>query len=208
MIITYFGKQFFKIQKGELTIALNPISKKSKLKERSSHFGSNIALSTTNHPDYNGFENASYGETVPFEISSPGDYEIGGLFIHGTMTPTNLNNKKYINTVYSFSIENISICFLGTIIGDKATSGILEDIDTPDILFIPIGNEELMTPVEAYNLAVKIGPKVIIPMDYDDKSLKTFLKESGGESIKPVDKLTIKAKDLSDKEGQVVVLSE
>jgi hypothetical protein len=44
-------------------------------------------------------------------------------------------------------------------------------------------------------------------MDYDDTSLKSFLKEIGEDKVAAVDKLTLKAKDLDGKEGEVVVLS-
>ena len=37
-------------------------------------------------------------------------------------------------------------------------------------------------------------------------ALKDFLKEAGDESVKPVEKLTIKRKDLVEKKGEVVVL--
>jgi len=43
-------------------------------------------------------------------------------------------------------------------------------------------------------------------MDYDEKSLKTFLKELGEEKAEVVDKVTIKRKDLEGKEGEVVVV--
>ena len=59
MIITYLGKQFFKIQQGDLVIAFNPISKDSKAGVAPSRFGSAMALSTINHPDYNGFDMVS-----------------------------------------------------------------------------------------------------------------------------------------------------
>ena len=80
-------------------------------------------------------------------------------------------------------------------------------IETPDILFVPIGNNELLGPIEAYKLAVTLEPKIIIPMDYDEKKLKAFLKEAGQEKVAPIEKLTIKAKELIGKEGEVVVLS-
>src|SRR5262245_34814780 len=110
MIITYLGKEFFKIQQGDLTIGINPVSKDSS--EKVTRFGSKIALSTTNHPDFNGFENVTHGETVPFDINGPGDYEVDGIFIKGVMTESILEDKKYINTIYSLSIENIALCFL------------------------------------------------------------------------------------------------
>ena len=207
MIITYLGKQFFKIGQGSLTMAVNPISKDSKFSSLASRFGSDIALSTTNHPDYNGFEMVSHGETVPFEVNSPGDYEIKDIFIKGIMTETKLGGKKYINTIYSLTIENISLCFLGAISDEKLTSAVREQIDSPDRLFVPIGNIDLLSPISAYKLAVTLEPKVIIPMDYDEKTLKAFLKEAGQEKIAPVEKFTIKAKELIGREGEVIVLS-
>lgn len=206
MIITYLGKQFFKIGQGSLTVAFNPISKDSKYSAKISKFGSDIALSTTNHPDYNGFDMVSHGDAVPFEINGPGDYEIKDIFIKGIKTDTELSGKKYINTVYSLSIDNISLCFLGTISNEKFTAALRGEIASPDILFIPIGNKELINPAEAYKLAVSLEPKIIIPMDYDEASLKAFLKEAGQEKVAPIEKLTIKSKELAGREGEVVVL--
>lgn len=206
MIITYFGKQFFKIGQGSLIIAVNPISKESKFGASASRFGSDIALSTINHPDYNGFEMVSHGENIPFEIKGPGDYEIKDIFIKGIMTNTEIDGKKYINTIYSFSVDSISLCFLGAVSDDKLNSGIRGQIESPDILFIPIGNNDLLNPSEAYKLAVTLEPKIIIPMDYDEKTLNAFLKEAGQEKISPIEKLTIKSKELVGREGEVVVL--
>ena len=207
MIITYLGKQFFKIQQGDLVIAFNPISKDSKSKESVSRFGSAIALSTTNHPDYNGFDMVSHGETVPFEIHGPGDYEVKDIFIKGIMTETEIGGKKYINTIYSLTIEGISICFLGAVSEGKLSAEVYGQIESPDILFVPVGNSELLSPAEAYKLAVSLEPKVIIPMEYDASTLKAFLKEGGQDKVSPVEKLTIKAKELVGREGEIVVLS-
>lgn len=205
MIITYLGKQFFKIQQGDLVLAFNPIGKDSQFSGKASRFGSVIALSTTNHPDYNGLDMVSHGETVPFEIRGPGDYEIKDIFIKGIMTETLLGGNKYINTIYSLSIENISICFLGAVNNAKLNASIIEEITGSDILFVPIGNGDLLNPEDAYKLAVSLEPKVIIPMDYDEKTLKAFLKEAGQEKVIPVDKLTIKAKELLGREGEIII---
>jgi L-ascorbate metabolism protein UlaG (beta-lactamase superfamily) len=207
MIITYLGKQFFRIGQGDLVLAFNPISKDSKSEEKGSRFGSLIALSTTNHPDYNGFEMVSHGDVKPFEVSGPGDYEIKDIFIKGVQTFTELSGKKYVNTIYSLSIENMSLCFFGALKADALDTSVRGQIEAPDILFVPIGNEELMTPSEAYKLAISFEPKIIIPMEYDEKTLKAFLKEGGQDTVKPIEKLTIKAKELVGKEGEIVVLS-
>ncbi|MCX6753841.1 MAG: MBL fold metallo-hydrolase [Candidatus Nomurabacteria bacterium] len=207
MIITYLGKQFFKIAQGDLVVAVNPISKDSKGDVKGARFGSDIALSTINHPDYNGFDMVTHGDNVPFEVKGPGDYEIKEVFIKGIMTETTINEKKYINTIYSFMIDNISICFLGCMSNNKVSTEVREDIGSPDILFVPIGNNDLLDPTEAYKLAVSLEPKIIIPMDYDEKTLRAFLKEGGQDKVESVEKLTIKAKDIVGREGEIVVLS-
>jgi hypothetical protein len=56
---------------------------------------------------------------------------------------------------------------------------------------------------------VQFEPKHIIPSHFDSgkkDTLKQFLKEAGAENVSPVDKLTIKRKDIEGKEGDVVVL--
>jgi len=211
MIITYFGKQFFKIQQGDLVVALNPISKDSKVK--TARFGAEIALSTTDHPDYNGFEMVTHGEKVPFIINGPGDYEVKDIFIKGIQSETVLDKKKYINTIYSLRIEGISICILGALSSNPLSQKALEQIGSPDILFVPICDVDLLTPAEAYKIGVTLNASIIIPMEVEDlsdgkagKNLKAFLKEGGQDSVKQIEKLTIKAKELSGREGEIIVL--
>lgn len=205
MIITYFGKQFFKIQKGEIVLAFNPISKNSK-SGVGAHFGADIALITTNHPDYNGAEQLSHGERIPFAITGPGDYEIKEIFIKGVLSDALIANKKYINTIYIFSVDNINIVFLGALSDSEISKEAHEAINSPDILFVPVGGKDLLDAKVSAKLALSFEPKMIIPMDYDDASLKAFLKEIGEEKAEIVDKLTLKLKDLEGKEGEVVVL--
>ena len=205
MIITYFGKQFFKITQGEMVLAFNPVSKSSK-SGVSAHFGADIALVTTNHPDYNGIDQLSHGERAPFAVTGPGDYEVKEIFIKGALSGGEIGDKKYINTVYSLSVDNINVAFLGALSGEEISKDVHEAVDGPDILFIPIGGKGLLDAKAAAKLASTLEPKMIIPMDYDDAALKAFLKEIGEEKAEVVDKLTLKRKDLEGKEGEVVVL--
>jgi L-ascorbate metabolism protein UlaG (beta-lactamase superfamily) len=214
MIITYFGRQFFKIQQGEMVLAFNPISKQSKDSKTGAlaKFGADIALITTNHPDYNGLEQLSHGDRTPFAITGPGDYEVKDISIKGVLSETLIDGKKYINTIYSFSVDTIQIAFLGALSHGEISKDAREAINNPDILFIPIGGSSngegngLLDAKSAAKLASSLEPKMIIPMDYDVASLKAFLKETGEEKADVVDKLTLKVKDLDGKEGTVVVL--
>lgn len=205
MIITYFGKQFFKIQQGEMALAFNPVSKSSKT-GITAHFGTDIALQTTNHPDYNGIEQLSHGEREPFIISGPGDYEVKETFIKGVLSEAVIAGKKYINTIYLFSLDGINIAFLGALSDSELSKESREALNSPDILFIPVGGNGMLDAKSAAKLASSLEPRLIIPMDYDDSTLKAFLKELGEEKAEVVDKLTLKRKDLDNKEGEVVVL--
>lgn len=205
MIITYLGKQFFKVQQGDTVLAFNPIGKGSKAGSVS-RFGADIALTTTNHPDFNGTDLLSHGDTVPFVVDGPGDYESKDIFIRGFMTETSLGGKKYINTIYSLTVDGISLCFLGALSDEKLPAEVRESIGTPDILFVPVGGGDVLEATPAYKLAVTLEPKIIIPMDYDAAALKAFLKEAGDEKVEPLEKLTIKKKDLEGKDADVVVL--
>jgi L-ascorbate metabolism protein UlaG (beta-lactamase superfamily) len=205
MIITYFGKQFFKIQQGEMVLAFNPVNKSSRT-GITAHFGTDIALVTTNHPDYNGIEQLSHGEREPFVINGPGDYEVKEIFIKGVASNVLISDKKYINTIYLFSVDSINIAFLGALGDAELSKESREALNSPDILFIPVGGKGLLDAKLAAKFASSLEPKLIIPMDYDEGTLKAFLKEIGEEKAEVVDKLTLKRKDLDNKEGEVIVL--
>lgn len=211
MIITFHGAEFFKIQFGDIILATNPISKDSKIK--GTRFGADIALVSLNNLDTNGVDQLSFGDRQPFVISGPGEYETKGIFIKGWKSFSEYGGKKNINTIFSVLMENMNICFLGALDNEKSISSeMLEAMEEDvDILFVPVGGEGVLNADLAYKLAVKLEPKLIIPMHYGEvgekEALKKFLKEAG-EDIKPIDKLTLKKKDLEGKEGEIVVLSQ
>lgn len=210
MIITNFGREHFKLTVGDLVVAVNPVSKDGKGKV--AKYGADVTLITTNHPDYNGEEQTEHGEKVPFVIRGAGEYEVKDVFIKGFGTETTLKEgkteKKFQNTSYVFTIDGIRIIFLG------ALSTMLSPehkaiIDETDVLFLPVGHDGfLLNPYDAHKLAVSLEPKLIIPMDYDEQSLPVFLKEAGAEKVEPVEKLTIKRKDIEGKLGEVVLFHE
>jgi L-ascorbate metabolism protein UlaG (beta-lactamase superfamily) len=204
MIISYGGAQSFKVQFGDTTLAFDPVSKKSEFK--SNNFGADIALISLNHPDMNGVDQVNRGDKQAFIINGAGEYEIQGVFIKGLPSVSKYGGSQLINTIYTVNFENMNLCFLGALGQTDLPSETKESIDGVDILFVPIGGDGVLSPAEAYKFAVSLEPSIIIPMNFDDKSLKSFLKEGGDEGVKPVEKLTVKKKDLEGKEGEIIVL--
>ena len=225
MIITYHGVDYFKVTFGNTTIAVNPVSKDSKFKN--SRFGADITLISLNSPEHNGIETTSRGDKESFLINGPGEYEVSGVFIKGipakskykspSTTSTSSgqassgsSSEEHINTIYTVSLEGMSLCFMGALSEKELKAETKEAIDGVDILFVPIGGDGVLDSAGAHKLAVQFEPEVIIPSHFgevgDKNALKAFLKESGSENTKAVDKLTVKKKDLAEMEGEVVVL--
>lgn len=204
MILTFHEGACIRASAGDTTVVFGPVSKQSK-NFKPTNFGADIAFISLNNPDMNGAEEAARGEKQPFVISGPGEYEVKDMVIAGFPAGSKYGSEPRINTVYSVFFDGMSILYLGAL-GDLDLPGDVLEMDSPDVLIIPVGAGGALSPAEAQKLAVKLEAKVIIPILYDDKSLKQFLKEAGEEGTKPVDKLTIKPRDLAGKENEVVVL--
>lgn len=205
MIITYHGGQCFKVSFGDTTLVFDPISKKSKL--TGARFGADVAFVSINHPDFNGAEEMAYGSKQPFVIQGPGEYEVDAVTARGYGVQTTYEGVSRYNTIYQVVLEGITMVFLGALGSEVIDPKILGEFGDIDILFVPIGGGDVLDVPAAGKLSTKLEARCIIPMHYTDTALKAFFKEVGVDAVKSIDKLTIKKKDLLEKEGEVIVLS-
>jgi len=149
VIISYQGAESFKISQGDLTLAVNPVSK----------INADISLFTNKRASP-----AEAGAKAGFIIDGPGEYEIKDVFVKGFL----IKEGEIYQTTYLITFEGIKLCFLGAVQAVK-------DIEDVDILFVPVGADA----AAAYKFAVSLEPSVIIPMLSDAKSLAQFVKEGG-----------------------------
>jgi len=210
MVISYHGAEFFKISLGDVVIALNPISRESKLK--TSRFGADLCFVSLDHPDCNGADLVTLGEKRPIIISGPGEYEAKGVWARGFPSESSYGGEKRINTIYLINLDNIHLCFLGALKSPVLPREVEEAIERVDVLFVPIGSEGVLGPADAEKISVGLEPRIIIPMHYGEigvlNALRQFLKEGGAEGEKPIDKLTLKRRDLEGRDGgDIVVLA-
>ena len=145
---------------------------------------------------------------MPFVVNGPGEYEVKKIFIKGYGVKTSYEEKPFINTIYTFNFDSINVCFLGSLANAKDfTSEIEGKIGSVDILFVPVGVNETLSPAESFAIARRLEPSIIIPIQYEGNknALKMFIEESGGKAEKS-DKLAIKSKDFIEGESKVVIL--
>jgi L-ascorbate metabolism protein UlaG (beta-lactamase superfamily) len=211
MVITHHGGQCFKVTFGDLTLVFDPISKKGTLP--AVRFGSDIALVSRNHPNMNGIEEASFGGTEPFVINGPGEYEHSGVTVQGFLTKSEYDLGKgkaeAVNTVYAVNLEGMTLVHLGAMSDPMLSQEAREAIDEIDVLFLPVGGDGVLDAATAAKLSTTLEPRIIIPMHWsgmgEPKALDTYIKEEGGNAEK-VDKLTLKKKDTTDKDGTIIVI--
>lgn len=212
MVITHHGGQCFKVTFGDLTLAFDPISKAGTLP--AVRFGADITLISRTHPDMNGVAEVTYGDTQPFVIQGPGEYEKEGVTIQGFLSKSQYGLAKgqvdAVNTIYAVKLESMMLVFLGALSDPTLPPEAKEAIDEIDILFVPVGGGGVLDPAEASKIATMLEAKVVVPMHWsgmgEPKALDTFLKEEGGTSEK-IEKLTLKKKDIADTAGAIMVVT-
>ena len=205
MILTYHTGGCIRASAGDTTLVFGPVSKSSK-NFKPTNFGADVAfVPIMSNPDMNGVEEAGRGEKRPFVIFGPGEYEVSGVAAHGFATASTYSGKEHINSVFHVDFDGLSVLYMGAL-GSMDLPADLLELDSPDVLIIPVGGNGALSPADAQKLAVKLEAKVVIPILFDNKTLTQFLKEAGSEKTEAEDKLTIKLKDIADKQNEVVVL--
>ena len=209
MVITYYGLASVKVQFGDMVLAFAPVGKDAYPK--ASRFGADIALVPVRDAQYNGVDSVIYGDKEPFLIDGAGEYEIKGIYVKGVAS---VGPEGKINTIYTVLLEGMTLCHLGALSKPELSAEIVEQLGEIDLLFLPVYNHDLLTAAAADAVATELEPKIVVPLyarggDYPigKDPLTLFLKESGEEGSTPVEKLTLKKKDLEHKEGEIVVLA-
>lgn len=122
-------------------------------------------------------------------IKEPGEYEKKGAFLKGFFE----NNKLF----YSLELEELTLVHLGKI-NKPLEEKILDQLGEVDILLIGLNSDN-------QHLINQIEPKIFIPMNYKNLDEK-LMKSLGIKTEQVLDKLTIRKKDLTDKETKGVIL--
>lgn len=107
-------------------------------------------------------------------IEGPGEYGIADFDIKGIPARRHIDgpDQPLISTIYRIMIGESRIGIIGNIYG-KLSESQLESLGLLDILIIPVGgNGYTLDATSAAGLVRSIGPKVVIPVHYNDKSIK------------------------------------
>ncbi|MFA5084107.1 MAG: MBL fold metallo-hydrolase [Candidatus Paceibacterota bacterium] len=187
MVITWYGKNCFKLQSGDLVVVTDPFEKESNL---SPFRGRADIIIRTIAP----LSNKRSQSAEAFEVSYPGEYEIKDVSIKGWSLP----GTKDLRSVYLLEIDEIKLILLGHLADENEIKKNQEYLEDADIIFMPAGGKPFIEEAAAAKLIRQLKPSLVIPTLFGNfKDIKTFLKELGKNDVEPQEKLTISKRDLS-----------
>ncbi len=162
MEITWLGHSCFLIKGKEKTIIMDPYH--PDFGYRLGEPKADIVTVSHSHPGHNYVDGVA---DEPKEITSPGEYEIGGSFITGIATfhDDRKGNIRGKNTIYIIEMDGITLCHLGDL-GHPLNPNLIEEIGDIDILFLPVGEASTMPVDTAAEIVRQLEPHIVIPMHY------------------------------------------
>jgi len=133
-----------------------------------------------------------------FTVQAPGEFEVGGIFMYCLSNPPTGQPHSLLSRI---TVEGVTIAHLGGL-AHQLTNNQLELFEGVDVLMIPVGGKDVLDAKAAKDIVEKIEPRVVIPMHFAQKELKTayddaskFFKEMGA-SPTAQERVKILKKDL------------
>jgi L-ascorbate metabolism protein UlaG (beta-lactamase superfamily) len=150
-----------------------------------------------------------------FEITGPGEYEIGGVFITGVRI--NGGKRKKVSdavsdTIYVMDYDGITIAHLGELNSIPSQTEV-ESLGEVHVALVPVGGETSLNASKAAEVISLLEPRIVIPMHYGTpenklplEPLSKFLKEMGLNQVETVDTLKLSSVNALPEETRVMVL--
>ncbi len=208
MEITWYGQSCFRIRTRGVAVVTDPYG--PELGPTLPRLRAHIVTVSHQHPNHSYLRAVRGGAYV---IQGPGEYEIRDTFIFGVATTHNTPRDQSLgaNTCYLIEMEEMSICHLGDL-GQPLTQEQVEELENVDVLLVPVGGRNTLTPSGAAEVISQLEPSVVIPMHYKVPgiqanlgTLQRFLKEMGVDEVSEVETFSVTKNQLGE-DPRVVVL--
>ncbi len=150
----------------------------------------------------------------PYEITGPGEFEVGGVFITGVQTNghTKKTDDETRNTLYLIEYNGVNVLHLGAINRVPSQTEV-EDLGPVHVALVPIGGGTGLNAAKAAEVVSLLEPNIVIPMHYATPessiqldTLGRFLKEMGLSEIAALPSYKVTSVNSLPDETQVVVL--
>jgi hypothetical protein len=144
-------------------------------------------------------------------LASPGEYEIGGVFITATASVGTRTDAALRNIVFTINFGGVVVGHLGQL-GRTPSQAQVEAMGHINVLLVPVGCSDGLTMAMASETVSLVEPDIIIPMQYHTPGLLVkrdgvagFLKEMGISQPTTLPSLKVTA-GAEPEETQIVLL--
>jgi L-ascorbate metabolism protein UlaG (beta-lactamase superfamily) len=209
--IKWFGHNCFRIRAKEATVITDPVDRVTGY----SMSKQTADIVTISH-EHQGHINLNAVRPEFQTVRGPGEYEMHDVFITGIRTyhDDKRGAERGYNTCYMIELEGMMFCHLGDL-GHSISGEVAEAMANADVLFVPAGGKDIITPQQAAEIVGQLEPKVVIPMQYateqgdrDLGSLDAFCKALGVAAPEPIDKLAMRSSELGETMRIITLLPE
>jgi L-ascorbate metabolism protein UlaG (beta-lactamase superfamily) len=207
----FFGHNCIRIKAKEAVILTDPV-------DRSTGYAmakQTADIVTISH-EHSGHTNLAAVKPEFQIVRGPGEYEMHEVFITGVRTyhDSNQGKDRGYNTIYLFEVEGMKIGHLGDL-GHPLNSEQAEALEDCDVLLVPAGGGDIISPEQAAEVVSELQPKLVIPMQYatsiGDRNLgglDQFCKSLGVPVPEPEEKLVLRQSELTDTLRLVALVPE
>ena len=211
MDITWYGHSCFRLfEKGRATVITDPFNESlgyplPKLKGE-------IVTVSHDAPGHNFTEAVRGANRI---IASPGEYEIGGVFIIAAAMHNQSAVPPKPNIAYLFDYEGLTVAHLGDL-DHVPTQADIETLGNVHVALVPVGGGGALNSTQAAEVISLIEPSIVIPMHYqaDENAqlnvaldpVDRFLREMGVSHVQREDMFRVSASGLPES-TQIVVLN-
>ncbi|MBG0784340.1 MAG: MBL fold metallo-hydrolase [Anaerolineaceae bacterium] len=150
-----------------------------------------------------------------FEITGPGEYEIGGVFITGVRINGSSRKKTaddVPNTVYVIDYNGLKIAHLGEL-NNVPSQTEVEGLGEVHVALVPVGGSTSLNAAKAAEVISLLEPSIVIPMHYSTgdsalglEPLAKFLKEMGLTQVDTEQSIKLGSVNTLPEETHVMVL--
>lgn len=212
MEITWHGNSCFRIsERGLASVVTDPYDPEVVGIDPGKLRAEVVTISCDN-PGHN-FIKAIRGKA--FEITGPGEYEIGGVFITGVRINGSSHKKttdEVLNTVYVIDFNGLKIVHLGEL-NNVPNQTEVEGLGEVHVALVPVGGKTSLNAAKAAEVISLLEPSIVIPMHYSTGKttlgldpLSKFLKEMGLTQVDTEDSIKLTNANMLPEETHVMVL--
>jgi L-ascorbate metabolism protein UlaG (beta-lactamase superfamily) len=212
MEITWYGHSCFRINERSMAAVVTDPYDPEVVGFDLSKLRAEVVTISCDTPEHN-FKKAIRGK--PFEITGPGEYEIGGVFITGVRINGSKRKKSaeaVQNTIYVVDYDGLTVAHLGELNSVPSQTEV-EGLGEVHIALVPVGGKTSLNAARAAEVISLLEPRIVIPMHYGMEEslikldpLSKFLKEMGQSQVEKQESIKISSVNSLPEETRVMLL--